>query len=91
MAKVLVSDDEEIYQLARKWVGAIIQSITYYEFLPAIGVAMGSYQGYDSNVQPDIFNAFARPIPFSTYFSTRAESEDKRVTFILSFRWVVSS
>ena len=53
------TDDEEMYQIARKWVGAIIQSITFNEFLPALGVELGSYKGYDDNVQPDIFNLFA--------------------------------
>ena len=53
------TDDEEMYQIARKWVGAIIQSITYSEFLPALGIEMGSYRGYDDDIQPDIFNMFA--------------------------------
>lgn len=52
-------NDEEIYQVSRKFLGALIQSITYNEFLPSLGVDMGSYSGYDSDVQPDIVNLFA--------------------------------
>jgi hypothetical protein len=52
-------NDEIIYQLARKEVGAIIQAITYQEFLPAVGVILDRYSGYKPNVRPDIMNTFA--------------------------------
>ncbi len=52
-------NDEEIYQRARKEIGAIIEHITYEEFLPAVGVALSAYKGYDPTVRPDIANTFA--------------------------------
>lgn len=51
--------DEQIFQKARKIVGAIIQVITYEEFLPAIGVELSPYQGYDSSLNPGIMNSFS--------------------------------
>ena len=54
-----ITNDEEIYQRARKRVGALMQRITYNEFLPALGVNLPQYQGYDSNIHPDIMNLFA--------------------------------
>src|SRR5262245_7276385 len=52
-------DDEMIYQMARKEVGALIQVITYKEFLPAMGVTLDSYSGYQPWKRPDIRNTFA--------------------------------
>ncbi len=54
-----LKNDEEIYQKARKQVAAIIQAITYQEFLPAMGVSLQPYFGYNSNVRSDIANSFA--------------------------------
>ncbi len=54
-----VRGDEELYQLARKEVGGLIQAVTYNEFLPAIGISLGKYQGYNPNVNPNIMNTFA--------------------------------
>ncbi|MBE9171378.1 peroxidase family protein, partial [Pleurocapsales cyanobacterium LEGE 06147] len=51
--------DEEIYQRARKLVGAEIQAITYNEFLPALGVTLDPYTGYDHSIDPSITNEFA--------------------------------
>jgi hypothetical protein len=51
-------NDEQLYQHARKLVGALIQSIVYDEWLPAVGVDLPSYQGYDETVNPQLFNVF---------------------------------
>lgn len=54
-----IRDDEQLYQMARKQVGAELQSITFNEFLPALGIRLENYEGYDSRIQPDISNLFA--------------------------------
>ena len=53
--------DEELYQNARKEVIAILQSITYNEFLPLLlgPSPLSEYEGYDSQVCPDIANVFS--------------------------------
>jgi hypothetical protein len=51
--------DEDKFQLARRIVGAEIEYITYTEFLPALGVRLDRYRGYDSDVNPGLGNEFA--------------------------------
>ncbi len=51
--------DEQIYQHARKIVGGIIQRITFDEWLPAMGINLAPYAGYDATVNPAIFNGFS--------------------------------
>src|SRR5712692_2126536 len=50
---------EERFQIARRVVGAEIQYITYTEFLPALGVRLDPYHGYDPTVNPGLSNEFA--------------------------------
>jgi hypothetical protein len=47
------------FQIARRVVGAEIQYITYNEFLPALGVRLDRYRGYDAGVNPTLSNEFA--------------------------------
>ncbi len=54
-----IDRDEEIYQRTRKIVGAEIQSITYNEFLPALGVTLDPYTGYNSTIDASVSNEFA--------------------------------
>ncbi|MFE1409698.1 peroxidase family protein [Streptomyces sp. NPDC085524] len=52
---------EQVYQHARKWVGALIGSITFQEFVPAIlgPNAIAPYAGYDPHVDPTMGAEFA--------------------------------
>lgn len=52
---------DDIYQKARARVGALMQVITYNEFLPLLlgSNALPSYPGYDSQVNPGIANEFS--------------------------------
>jgi peroxidase len=50
---------EERFQIARRVVGAEIQYITYTQFLPALGVRLQPYHGYDPTVNPGLSNEFA--------------------------------
>lgn len=63
--------DEKIYQESRRIIGAMVQHITYREFLPIVLgkevcrlfdlqlKAEGYYQGYDVKVNPTVANAFS--------------------------------
>ncbi len=52
-------DDERLYQKARRVVIGLIQSIVYDEWLPAMGVDVDEYSGYNPDVDATISNLFA--------------------------------
>jgi hypothetical protein len=56
--------DETVYQLARRRVGAELQYIVYFEWLPALlgPNALPAYTGYNPNVTADIANEFSTAI-----------------------------
>ena len=51
--------DEQIYQHVKKLVGGLIQSIVYNEWLPAMGLEIAPYAGYNPDVNPQIMNLFS--------------------------------
>ena len=55
----VVLSQEDKFQIARRVVGAELQFITYNEFLPALGVNLAPYAGYNSNVNAGLGNEFA--------------------------------
>jgi peroxidase len=52
--------DEDVYQRARSVVSALMQVVTYNEFLPALlgDNALPNYSGYNPDVNPSILNEF---------------------------------
>jgi hypothetical protein len=66
--------DERIYQHARRKVGALMQAITYNEFIPALlgHNALPRYRGYRKDVHPGIANEFSTgAFRFHTMLSSR--------------------
>ena len=54
-------DDESLYQMARKVVGALVQNITVKEYLPSLlgQDTLGAYQGYQPEVDARVSNEFS--------------------------------
>jgi len=52
---------EDLFQQARRWVKALLQHITYNEYLPILlgPTAIPSYTGYDQNIDPSISGLFS--------------------------------
>ncbi|XP_032072993.1 myeloperoxidase [Thamnophis elegans] len=58
---------EELYQEARKIVGAMMQKITYTEYIPALlgeSSALPRYRGYNDSVDPRISSSFTNAFRF---------------------------
>ena len=53
------ADDEQLYQRARALVAGMLQRITNEEWLPAMGIELEPYQGYQAETHPGIGNEFA--------------------------------
>ena len=51
--------DEAIYQEARRIVIGEIENITFNEWLPAIGIHLDKYEGYNPKMHPQIMNLFS--------------------------------
>jgi hypothetical protein len=68
--------DEEKFQIARRVVGAEQQYVTYHEFLPALGVKLPPYRGYDQAVDPAISDEFAT-VGYRVHSMVHGELEPK--------------
>ncbi len=51
--------DEELYHAARRWNGALIQNVTYNEWLTSMGITLPEYRGYRDDINPQIMNVFS--------------------------------
>ncbi len=68
--------DELKFQIARRIVGAEAQYVTYNEFLPAMGVTLRGYRGYDPGVNAGISNEFA-VVGYRMHSAVHGELEPK--------------
>lgn len=58
-SKIVNPERDLVYQATRKVVGALMQSITYNEFLPSLGITLEKYDGYKKETDPRILNIFS--------------------------------
>ncbi len=52
-------NDEQLYLKAREIVAAELQSITFQQWINALGLELAPYSGYDENTNPQIMNVFS--------------------------------
>jgi hypothetical protein len=57
--KFVVFNEEQKFQIARRIVGAEEQYITYTAFLPAFGIQLPAYAGYNPNINANLTTEFA--------------------------------
>jgi hypothetical protein len=70
--------DQAVFQLARKILEAELQAITYDEVLPAVGVTLPPYNGYDPDLFPATSLEFAAgPLRLETMLYRFAKRLDK--------------
>ncbi len=51
--------DRQLFQAAKRQVSGILQAIVYEEWLPALGIQLPAYEGYDASINPSISNVFS--------------------------------
>ncbi|KAG2488140.1 hypothetical protein HYH03_013285 [Edaphochlamys debaryana] len=52
-------EDEVLFQEARRWTVAYLQRVCFYEYVPALGLTLRAYAGYNASVHPGIDAFFA--------------------------------
>ena len=52
-------NDQQLYMKAREIVSAELQSITYQQWMDALGLELAPYAGYDENTNPQMTNVFS--------------------------------
>jgi hypothetical protein len=62
------------FEIARRVVGAEVERITYEKFLPAMGIKLSKYRGYNANADPSITNEFAT-VAFRAHSMVHGEFE----------------
>jgi hypothetical protein len=62
------------FEIARRVVGAEVERITYEKFLPAMGIKLSKYRGYNVNADPSLTNEFAT-VAFRAHSMVHGEFE----------------